>query len=128
LTTIKGIDVTECVMTSEKVGVEIHISESGASWGSIENSVTLLEGAEKLIQNGCTAIAVVVRFPEDEDIDGENDGNGGISVDEAAARFAAYRQGEVRTVYVTDIRNLRTLHTVSTESCVVHQLSVHNFF
>jgi hypothetical protein len=60
-----------------------------------------LEGAEKLIENGCTAIAVVVRFPEDEDIDGENDGNGGVSVDEAAARFAAYRQGEVRTASVT---------------------------
>jgi hypothetical protein len=126
---MKGIHVSECVITSEKVGVEIHISDSGASWGSIENSVTLLEGAEKLIQNGCTAIAVVVRFPEDEDIDGDNDGNGGISVDEAAARFASYRQGEVRTGYVTDIRNLRTLHTVTMECYgVVHQLSVHNFF
>ena len=80
------------------MGVQIHISESGASWGSIENSATLIEGAQKLIENGCTAIAVVVRFPEDEDIDGENDGNGGISVEEAAARFLAYRQGQVRKV------------------------------
>ena len=40
----------------------------------------------------------MVRFPEDEDIDGENDGNGGISVEEAAARFLAYRQGQVRKV------------------------------
>ena len=105
---ILGIDISECVITSEKVGVEIHISKSGASWGSLENSTTLLEGAEKLIENGCTAIAVVVRFPEDEDIDGENDGNGGVSVDEAAARFAAYRQGEVRTASVTySICNVR---------------------
>ena len=91
-----GINVQECVITSNKVGVKIHISESGASWGSIENSATLIEGAQKLIENGCTAIAVVVRFPEDEDIDTENDGNGGISVEEAAARFLAYRQGQVR--------------------------------
>ena len=45
-----GIDVQECVITSSKVGVKIHISESGASWGSIENSTTLIEGAQKLIE------------------------------------------------------------------------------
>jgi Protein of unknown function (DUF3326) len=108
-----GIDVSECVITAEKVGVEIHISKSGASWGSLENSTTLLEGADQLIRNGCTAIAVVVRFPEDEDIDGENDGNGGVSVDEAAARFAAYRQGEVSTVCAKYARTLSTDSTCS---------------
>ena len=39
-----GIDVSECVITSKKVGVSIHLSDSGASWGSIENSETLIEG------------------------------------------------------------------------------------
>jgi Protein of unknown function (DUF3326) len=87
------------VVTSAAVGVKIHISESGASWGSIDNSDTLIEGAEKLMEGGCTAIAVVVRFPEDEDIEDESDGSSGLSAVEAAARFEAYRKGEVTRVF-----------------------------
>ena len=106
-----------------------------------------ISGASELVKMGCTAIAVVVRFPEDEEIDSENNEKGPISVGEnneineeevdeamerekwqtqlneelsekadklvktgmteslimskaqaeAAARFQAYRQGEVRT-------------------------------
>ena len=113
---------------------------------SILNIFCIL-GASELVKMGCTAIAVVVRFPEDEEIDSENNENGPISVGEnneineeevdeamerekwqrqlneelsektdkmvkssmtespimskaqaeAAARFQAYRQGEVRT-------------------------------
>lgn len=45
-----GIDVSECVVTRKEVGVTIHISDSGASWGSIENSDTLIEGKIKEIK------------------------------------------------------------------------------
>jgi hypothetical protein len=51
--------------------------------GSIENPNTLLEAGRWLKDRGCTAIAVVARFPEDEEID-----------EAAAERFALYRSGQ----------------------------------
>lgn len=80
-----GLNVVEAVITSEKVGVKLEMATSGASWGNIENSNTLVEAARELVSRGCNAIAVVVRFPEDDEIDG--------GADEAAARFQAYREG-----------------------------------
>lgn len=66
-----GIDVAHCVITSREVGVELRISsESGASWGCLQDTNTLIEGAQALVDKGCTAIAVVVRFPEDDECSG----------------------------------------------------------
>jgi hypothetical protein len=76
-----GIDIASCVVTSEPVGVEVALSASGASWGSLKNIDTLLHGAQELINDGCTAIAVVVRFPEDES-------------EEEQLLFEKYRKGE----------------------------------
>jgi hypothetical protein len=56
------------------------MSVSGASWGSVRDTDTLIEGARELLQRGCTAIAVVARFPEDEEIfeaDDEDEDSGG---------------------------------------------------
>jgi Protein of unknown function (DUF3326) len=39
----------------------------GSAWGSVGNTETLIEGAKYLLSKGCTAIAVVVRFPEDDE-------------------------------------------------------------
>lgn len=64
-----GIDVASCVITSRPVGVSLKVSDSGASWGVVEDTATLVEAAETLVKQGCDAIAVVVRFPEDEEID-----------------------------------------------------------
>jgi predicted HNH restriction endonuclease len=49
------------------------MSQSGASWGSVKDTDTLIEAAEELIRRGCTAIAVVARFPEDEEISEEEE-------------------------------------------------------
>ena len=68
-----GIDVAECVVTSRPVGVSVRLSQSGASWGSVKDTDTLIEAAEELVSRGCTAIAVVARFPEDEEISDEGD-------------------------------------------------------
>ena len=67
-----GIDVAHCVVTSRNVGVQLHQSAtSGASWGSISDTATLVEGARVLVkEHSCTAVAVVVRFPEDEECGG----------------------------------------------------------
>lgn len=75
-----GIDVSACVITSQPVGVEIALSASGASWGTLNNIQTLKEAAGVLLQQGCTAIAVVVRFPEDES-------------EEEKGAFEKYRKG-----------------------------------
>ena len=62
-----GVDVGAYATTDAPVGVEINMSPAGASWGSVQNPGTLLRGAEELRAAGCTAIAVVARFPDDED-------------------------------------------------------------
>lgn len=67
------------IVTDEPLGVDLRRSPSGASWGTIARPDSLLRAAERAIQAGATAIAVVARFPDD--------GDG----DQAAAE--AYRQG-----------------------------------
>lgn len=55
----------------------LSMAASGASWGAVACPSTLLRAAERLVRTaGCTAIAVVARFPDE---------------DEAA--LAAYRTG-----------------------------------
>ena len=62
-----GLNITDCVLTDRPLQVELRISESGASWGTIGNPDSLLRAAEKLItQARVEAIAVVARFPDDE--------------------------------------------------------------
>ena len=82
-----GLDIAACVVTSQPVGVTVKLSASGASWGSLGDSgeKTLLEAARKLIDMGCTAIAVVCRFPEDDEAAAQ-----GL---DTASLFKAYQQG-----------------------------------
>jgi hypothetical protein len=71
------------------VGVVVSTSqESGASWGSLVDSMALVEGAEELVkQHHCTAIAVVVRFPEIDQMDQ----SGNVTAKEL---FDSYRLGQ----------------------------------
>ena len=75
-----GIDVSQCVVTSEPLGVRVALSSSGASWGTVDNIDVLLKAAKSLIDGGIDAIAVVARFPEDETAEGK-------------ALFDQYRKG-----------------------------------
>ncbi|MGK7932101.1 MAG: DUF3326 domain-containing protein [Microcystaceae cyanobacterium] len=61
-----GINIDEYVVTDTPLTVELRIADSGASWGTIQNPDSLLRAAEKLIQRGVNAVAVVVRFPDEE--------------------------------------------------------------
>lgn len=62
-----GLNITDYVLTDLPLAVELRMSESGASWGTIGNPDSLLRAAEKLIiQAKVEAIAVVARFPDDE--------------------------------------------------------------
>ena len=62
-----GLNITDFVLTDRPLQVELRISQSGASWGTIGNPDSLLRAAEKLIEKArVEAIAVVARFPDDE--------------------------------------------------------------
>lgn len=61
-----GLEMTDYVVTDMPVGVTLQTTASGASWGTIAEPGTLLRATEKVISAGAEAIAVVVRFPDDE--------------------------------------------------------------
>jgi Protein of unknown function (DUF3326) len=74
-----GLDVSAYVITDKPLGVTLKTTESGASWGTLENPDSLLRAAERLIDEaGVGAIAVIARFPDDLN----------------ASALAAYRQGK----------------------------------
>ena len=62
-----GVNVAAHTTTDVPLGVELRMSPAGASWGTLGRPDALLRAAELLAEEGCTAIAVVARFPDDED-------------------------------------------------------------
>lgn len=61
-----GLTLTDYIVTDAPLGVELRLSESGASWGTIARPDSLLRAADKLLsQTQAQAIAVVSRFPDD---------------------------------------------------------------
>ena len=63
-----GLNITDYVVTDIPLKVELRTSDSGASWGTIANPDSLLRAAEVLIKKArVEAIAVVARFPDNED-------------------------------------------------------------
>ena len=73
-----GLDVRSHITTDMPLGVTLKTADSGASWGTLKNPGSLLRAAERLIaEEQVGAIAVVARFPDDED----------------SSALEAYRQG-----------------------------------
>lgn len=95
-----GIDISDCVMTDAPVGVELQTAESGSTWGMILDPGTLLRGAEKLVQGGANAIAVVVRFPDDEGSEALQNYRLGQGVDPLAGAEAVISHLLVRTFQI----------------------------
>lgn len=63
-----GLSLTDYVVTDAPIDVELRTAASGASWGTIGNPDSLLRAAEVLIKKAkAEAIAVVARFPENQD-------------------------------------------------------------
>lgn len=83
-----GLEMTDYVITDAPVGVTLKTAESGATWGTIANPDTLLRAAEQLVQLGATAIAVVVRFPDDDGSDSLQNYRQGQGVDPLAGAEA----------------------------------------
>jgi hypothetical protein len=96
-----GIDVQDVVVTAVPWEIRTQLSvESGASWGTVEATKALGDAAKFLLEEkGCTAIALVGRFPEDAEVDAQfvnnssTDEDGSHAIGTAAAQFAAYRAG-----------------------------------
>ena len=62
-----GLDVGPVITTERAIRINLNKGLSGSSWGNIEEPEVLLRGAEKLKEAGATAIAVITRFPDDND-------------------------------------------------------------
>lgn len=62
-----GLNLTDYIVTDRPLQVELRISESGASWGTIAHPDSLLRAATALITKAkADAVAVVARFPDAE--------------------------------------------------------------
>ncbi|MTJ09408.1 DUF3326 domain-containing protein [Anabaena sp. UHCC 0204] len=93
-----GLNITNHVITDAALNVELRISPSGTSWGTIGNPDSLLRAAEKLIiEEKAEAIAVVSRFPDDMDETAVQNYRQGQGVDPLAGAEAVISHLLVRT-------------------------------
>lgn len=96
-----GLNLTDYVITDAPLDVELRTADSGASWGTIGNPGSLLRAADKLInQGGAEAIAVVARFPDDNDSQTLQDYRHGQGVDHLAGAEAVISHLIVRNFQV----------------------------
>lgn len=63
---VYGINIVNYTITENDVGVDFNINEAGISTGEIKNAQTILKAAEKLLNEGCNAIAIVCLFKDPE--------------------------------------------------------------
>ena len=96
-----GLDVRAHVTTDMPLGVTLKTSESGASWGTLENPGSLLRAAERLISEaGVRAIAIVARFPDDIESTELESYRQGQGVDPLAGAEAVISHLVVRTFQI----------------------------
>ncbi|MDB9539717.1 DUF3326 domain-containing protein [Anabaenopsis tanganyikae CS-531] len=96
-----GLTLTDYVITDAPINVELRLSKSGVSWGTIGNPDSLLRGAEILINKaGAEAIAVVARFPDDMDEEAVQNYRHGQGVDPLAGAEAVISHLIVRTFQI----------------------------
>ena len=63
-----GLSLTDYLVTDTELGVELRTAPSRATWGTIQHPDSLLRAVDRLIHTArAEAIAVVARFPDDED-------------------------------------------------------------
>ncbi|OLP19961.1 hypothetical protein BST81_02480 [Leptolyngbya sp. 'hensonii'] len=96
-----GLRLTDYVITDAPLGVELRTAPSGATWGTIQNPGSLLRAVDRLItQAGAEAIAVVARFPDDQDSAALQEYRHGQGVDPLAGAEAVISHLVVRTFRV----------------------------
>ena len=96
-----GLNLTDYVVTDAPLKVELRLSASSSSWGTIENPDSLLRAAKVLIEKaGAKAIAVVARFPDDIDSEALQSYRHGQGVDPLAGAEAIISHLVVRTFQI----------------------------
>ncbi|XGB39727.1 MAG: DUF3326 domain-containing protein [Cyanobacteria bacterium LVE1205-1] len=96
-----GVSMTDYALTDTPLDVGLHLSSSGAAWGTIANPDSLLRGAEKLIRDGgAEAIAVVSRFPDEPNSPSLQAYRHGQGVDHLAGAEAVISHLVVRTFHI----------------------------
>ncbi|MFW6295990.1 MAG: DUF3326 domain-containing protein [Halothece sp.] len=96
-----GLNLTDYVITDAPLNVELRTAASGASWGTIGNPGSLLRAAEVLIsQARAEAIAVVARFPDENDSIALQNYRHGSGVDALAGAEAIISHLIVRTFQI----------------------------
>ncbi|MEB3267533.1 MAG: DUF3326 domain-containing protein [Leptolyngbya sp.] len=116
-----GLDLTDYVITDAPLGVTLRQAASGATWGTIAHPGALLRGAERLLQAGATAIAVVARFPDDTDADALHQYRHGQGVDalagaEAVISHLLVRQFQIPCAHAPALAPLPFDATISPKS------------
>lgn len=66
--TVYGVNISEYVITAQKVGVNFYLTNNGVATGSVNNISTIIDAAKYLIKKGCNAIGIVCLFEDPEDI------------------------------------------------------------
>jgi hypothetical protein len=96
-----GLSLTDYVITDAPLEVELRMTASGVSWGTIGNPDSLLRAAEVLIHKArAEAIAVVARFPDTLDEVVEQNYRYGQGVDPIAGAEAVISHLVVRTFQI----------------------------
>ena len=64
--TVYGVNIKQYVITDEEVGVNFYLTNDGISVGGVKNISTVEKAAQKLIDKGCEALAIVCLFEDPE--------------------------------------------------------------
>lgn len=122
-----GLDIRGYVTTDEPLGVRLRQGgvrlrqAQSATWGTLERPDSLLRAVEQLLQAGCSAIAVVARFPDDVGSDALTAYRQGAGVDplagaEAVISHLVVRQFQVPCAHAPALQPLPLDPTISPRS------------
>lgn len=115
-----GLDIRSYVITDTPLGVQLQQAQS-ATWGTLDYPDSLLRAVERLLQEGCTAIAVIARFPDDDGSDALTAYRQGAGVDplagaEAVISHLVVRQFQVPCAHAPALQPLPLEPTISPRS------------
>ncbi|NEQ50084.1 MAG: DUF3326 domain-containing protein [Leptolyngbya sp. SIO3F4] len=115
-----GLDIRHHITTDMPLGVTLKQADT-ATWGTIAHPDSLLRAVERLRQEGCTAIAVVARFPDDMESDAlsayrQGDGVDPLAGAEAVISHLVVRQFQMPCAHAPALRPLPLDPTISPKS------------
>ncbi|MEM7795426.1 MAG: DUF3326 domain-containing protein [Cyanobacteria bacterium P01_C01_bin.118] len=115
-----GLDIRQYIATDAPLGVKLNQAQV-ATWGTIQRPDSLLRAVEKLLNAGCHAIAVVARFPDEQDSEALTAYRQGAGVDplagaEAVISHLVVRQFQVPCAHAPALHPLPLDTTISPRS------------